>query len=96
MSDGEIIADVDAILFSHTMQNAIVLNIRIVPHTDFVHVPAENSVHPDACMLAEFDVSDQLSGIVDVTRVRKLGSNSFEGADHDQASAFSSSSSAAQ
>jgi hypothetical protein len=45
-------------------------------------VAAEHGIHPDAGMLAHDDVTDELSGIVDVTGFWKLRGDAFVRADH--------------
>jgi hypothetical protein len=49
---------------------------------DLVHVAAKDAVHPDAGVLAENDVADDLGGFVDIGRIGELGSDAIIGADH--------------
>jgi len=79
---GDIVANVDAILFFHAVENAVVLNVGIVADSDLVNVAAEDRVHPDAGVFAKNDVADELGGVVDVAGVGELGSDAFVGADH--------------
>jgi hypothetical protein len=64
------------------VEGAAVLNVGVVADANFVDVAAEYGVHPDAGVLAENDVADDLGGIVDVTGVGDLGSDAFVRADH--------------
>ena len=82
MANGDIVANVNAVLFFHTMEHAVVLNVGIVADADLVDVAAEDRVHPDAGVFAENDVADELGGVVDVAGVGELGSDAFVGADH--------------
>ena len=82
VANGDIVANVDAILFFHAVEDAVVLNVGIVADSDLVNVTAEDRVHPDAGVFAENDVADELSGVVDVAGVGELGSDAFVGADH--------------
>jgi hypothetical protein len=79
---GDIVADVDAVLFFHAVEDAVVLNVGIVADADLMYIAAEDRVHPDAGVFAENDVADELGGVVDVAGVGELGSDAFVGADH--------------
>src|SRR6266446_400499 len=79
---GDVVADVDAVLFFHAVEDAVVLNVGIVADANLVDVAAEDCVHPDAGVLAENDVADELGGVVDVAGVGELGRDAFVGADH--------------
>ena len=82
MAHGDVVANVDAVLFFHTMENGVVPNVGVVANADLVDVAAEDGVHPDAGVLADNDVADELGGVVDVGGVGELGDNAFVGADH--------------
>src|SRR5438045_9102639 len=45
-------------------------------------VAANNGVHPDACLLAQNDISNHLSGLVHVAGSRNGRTNSLVGTDH--------------
>jgi hypothetical protein len=82
MSDCDIVTELDPVFFLHAMENAVVLNIRIVADPNPVDVAAENSVHPDARVLTDDHIPDELGGVVNVAGVGKLRSGAFVGADH--------------
>ena len=82
MAYGDIVTNVNAVLFFHAVEDAVVLNVGIVAHADLVDVAAEDRVHPDAGVFAKNDVADELGGVVDVAGVGELGSDAFVGADH--------------
>ena len=82
VAHGNIVANVDAVLFFHAVEDAVVLNVGIVAHADLVYVAAEDGVHPDTGVLADDDVTDELGGVVDVAGFGELGSDAFVGADH--------------
>jgi len=82
VAHGDIVANVNAILFFHAVEGAVVLNVGVVADANLVNIAAEDSVHPDAGMFAENDVADELGGVVDVAGVGELGSDAFVGADH--------------
>jgi hypothetical protein len=82
VSYGDVVAHVNAVLSLHTVEDAVVLNVGIVADADLVYVATENGVHPDAGVLADNDVADELRGVVDVASVGELGSDAFVGADH--------------
>ena len=87
MQDGvvahaDVVAEVDAVLFFHAVEDAVVLNIGVVADADLVDVAAEDGVHPDAGVFAEDDVADELGRVVDIASVGELGSNALVGADH--------------
>src|ERR1700730_16680895 len=79
---GDIVANVNAVLFFHAVEDAVVLNVGVVANADLVYIAAEDGVHPDAGVFAENDVADELGGVVDVAGVGELWSDAFVGADH--------------
>jgi hypothetical protein len=60
MADRDIFADIDAILLLHTVQHTVVLNVRVRTDTDFVHIAAEDGIHPDGSVFSEDDIADDL------------------------------------
>jgi hypothetical protein len=79
---GDVVAEEDAVFLFHAVEDTVVLNVGIVADADLMDIAAENSVHPDAGVLADDHVSDELGGVVDVGGIGELGSDAFEGADH--------------
>ena len=82
MAHADIVAQVDAVLFFHAVEDAVVLNVGVVADADLMDVTAEDGVHPDAGVFAEHDVADELGGVVDVASVGELGGDAFVGEDH--------------
>jgi len=64
------------------VEDGVVLNVGVVADADLVDVAAEDGVHPDAGMLADDDVANELRGIVDVAGFGELRGDAFVGADH--------------
>jgi len=83
VADGDVVAYVDSVLLFHAVEDGVVLNVGVVADADLVDVATEDSVHPDAGVLAHYDVSDELGGVVDVAGFGELGSDAFVGADHE-------------
>jgi hypothetical protein len=52
------------------MQHAAVLHIRVRAHSDRIHVAAQDGIHPDAGVLAENYIADDLCRVIDITRSR--------------------------
>jgi hypothetical protein len=64
------------------VENAAVLDVGVVADANFVDVAAQDGIHPDADVLAENNVADELGRVVNVARLLDLGSLSHVGADH--------------
>jgi hypothetical protein len=65
------------------VQDAAVLDIGIRSHANFVHIAAEDGVHPDAGVRAKLHVADDLRGFIDIASIADLRGNAFVGADHE-------------
>jgi hypothetical protein len=83
MTDRNVVCDGYAVLLLHAMKNAAILDIAMRADADGVHIATENCVHPDAGMLAENDISDQLRGIVHVAGGGNSWCNALVGTNHD-------------
>jgi hypothetical protein len=55
-----------------------------------VHVAADHGVHPDAGLLAEDDVADNLSGFIYIAGIGDAGTDPLVGADHADSLPFDS------
>jgi hypothetical protein len=64
------------------VEYGVVLDVGIVANADLVDVAAKDGVHPDAGVLADNDVADELGGVVDIRGAGELGGDAFIGADH--------------
>ena len=82
VADRHPIADDHRPLVQHAVQHAAILDVAVGAHADEVHIAAQHGVHPDAGVLAQGDVADQLRRFVDVARRRDGGTNSFVRAEH--------------
>jgi hypothetical protein len=82
VAHGDVVANVDAILFFHAVEDGVVLNVGIMADANLVDVAAEDGVHPDAGVFSDDDVADELGGVVNVGGIGELGSDAFVGADH--------------
>ena len=66
VSDRHLVADARRVRAAHHVNDGAVLNIRPIADPDRVDVAANDDVHPDAALLADFDVSDDLRALVDI------------------------------
>jgi hypothetical protein len=65
------------------VEHAAVLNIGIRANADFVHIAAEDGIHPDAGVRAQLHVADDLRGLIDVAAGADLRGNALVGAKHE-------------
>src|SRR5262249_22988443 len=89
VSDGDIFSEVHAVFLFHAVQDATVLHVGVRTDADLMHITAQDCVHPDAGVLAEHHVTDDLRRYIDETGCRDGGSFSFERANHFWRLAFS-------
>ena len=82
MADGDVFAEIDAVLLLHAVEDAAVLNVGVRADANFMDVAAEDGVHPDGGVFAQDDVADDLGGGVDVAGGGDFWGDVFEGADH--------------
>src|SRR3954467_14202953 len=82
MSRGDPVADYDAILIAHAVQDRAILDAGILSDLDGVNVSADDGVHPDAGVFANGDVADDLRGVVEVAAGGNLGGDAFVGTEH--------------
>ena len=78
----DVLADVNAPLLLHAVENAVVLYVRVGADADLVDVAAEDGVHPHRGVLAEDDVADDLGRVVDEAGGRDRRADAFEGSNH--------------
>src|SRR5581483_274516 len=64
------------------MEHGIVLNVGLVADADHVDIPARSYVRPDTGALANHDVSDHLSALIDVSGSGNPGHDAAIGANH--------------
>jgi hypothetical protein len=64
------------------MEHAEVLHISPVADPDIVHVPANDSMEPNAAVLAKHDIADDDAGLFDKTGDRNGGFETSKWADH--------------
>ena len=83
MAHGDVVPQVDAELFFHPVQHAIVLpRSHSGRRESLLNIATQNGVHPDARVFAENHVADDLRGVVNVTGVRELWGNALVGTNH--------------
>ena len=86
--DGGIVADRDpvtnddGIAIAHAMQHGAVLHIGVGADADGMHIAADDGVHPDAGVLAEGDVADDLGGNIHIAGRRNDGRFALIGTNH--------------
>ncbi len=80
---GDVVAEVDSKFFFHAVEDAVVLDVGIVADANLMDVAAKDGVHPNAGVLAEHDVADELGRVVYVAGVGELGSDALVGSDHN-------------
>src|SRR5579872_985397 len=68
VADRDPVADDHRILVAHAVEHGAVLHIGVSADPDRMHIATHDGVHPDAGMLAQGDVADDLRGGVDVAR----------------------------
>src|SRR6185437_10012812 len=73
----------DRVEVAHSVEHGAVLHVALCADADGVHVAAHDGVHPDAGLLAEHDIADDLRGGIDVTRGRYDGFYSSVRPDHE-------------
>jgi hypothetical protein len=67
---------------AHPMQDCTILHIALCADADGVDIAPEDGIHPDAGVLAQSDVSDELSGVIDVAACWNNWSYALVDADH--------------
>lgn len=82
VADGDPLAEDDLVLVAHAVQHAVVLDVGVGAHADGGHVAAQHGAHPDARVLAEGDIADELRGFVHVGRLGDARRDAFVIADH--------------
>jgi len=82
VADGDHLADVDGVEVAHAVEDGAVLDIGFCADADGVDVAADDGVHPDAGVLTEDDVADDLCAWIDVASGRNDGGKTLIGTDH--------------
>jgi hypothetical protein len=65
VADGHLVADDQWMGIVGAMEHTEILHISPVTDPDIVHVPANDSVKPDAAVLAHHDIADDDTGLFD-------------------------------
>src|SRR5262249_51209694 len=89
--DGHVFTKENTVLVFHSMQHAAILNVRVGADADGVYVAAHHSVHPDARVLTQHDIADDLRRLVDIAGGRDGWRNTFVGSDHGSRKNFENS-----
>ena len=82
VADRDPVANDDGIAIAHAMQHGAVLHIGVGADADGMHIAADHGVHPDAGVLAEGDVADDLRGDIHITGLRNDGRFALIGTNH--------------
>lgn len=82
VADRAEIADGDGVEVSLAVEDGAVLDVGLGADVDAVDVSAEDGVDPDAGVMAEGDVADEVGGGIDVAGVGDAGVVSAEGPEH--------------
>ena len=88
VADGDPVADEDGIFVAHAVEDGAVLHVGVGADADGVDVAADDGVHPDAGVLAEGDIADDLRREVDIAGGGDGGRVALVGADHGDSLAF--------
>jgi hypothetical protein len=64
------------------VKHAAILHVGVFANTDGKHITANDGVHPDAGIFADFYITDDLGGLVDIARVVNAGRDSLIRAKH--------------
>jgi hypothetical protein len=82
VADGDHLADDDGVFVAHSVEDDAVLDVAAGADADGVYVPPYYGVHPDARLVTEDDVTDDLCGGVDVATGGNYRKNSLVTPDH--------------
>src|SRR5439155_2440692 len=66
MAYRHLVADARRVRVPHHVNHGAVLDIGPIADADHVHVAADDHVHPDAALFANFHVADDLCALIDV------------------------------
>src|SRR5438105_4101990 len=64
--------------------HATILHVRMRADVDGMHVAAQNGIHPDAGVLAEHYISDDLGRRIHIAGIRNGRHDAFVRADHSE------------
>ena len=65
MAHGHFVAELHRMRPQHAVNGCAVLDVRPPADPDPVHVAADDDAHPDAALLADLDLADDLRAVVD-------------------------------
>ena len=82
VANGDPLSDVNGVEIAHAVENGAVLTVRACAAANGVHVSAHDGIHPDARLLSEYNVSDDLSAGIDVTAGWYGGPHSLVATNH--------------
>lgn len=64
--DGDFVADSRCVRFPHDVNDGAVLDVRAAADANPVHVAANDDAHPDAALVANLNVANDLRAVVDI------------------------------
>ena len=82
MANGHLVADDQRMGIVSDMEHAEVLHVRPVADSDAVHVPANDSMEPDATVFAQHDITNDDAGFFDKAGCRDGWLDTLKCADH--------------
>ena len=82
VTHGDVLAEENSVLLFHAVQHAAILYVRMRAYANGVYVAAQYGIHPDAGVLAENHIADNLRRIVDVAGLGNCGGCSFVRTNH--------------
>jgi len=82
VGDRHVVADAGRVRAGHRVDDRPVLDARALAHPDPVHVAPDHGAHPDAALLADFHVADDLGAGVDEGRGMDAGQLPAVGTEH--------------
>src|SRR3984885_6595745 len=82
MTDCHVLTHRHAIGIFHAVQHTAILNARIGADADGINVAAHHCVHPDGCMLAEDNITNDLRRLIHITACRNCRVHSLKRSNH--------------
>jgi len=82
MPHGDPITHGDAVFVAHAVEHAAILHVGVFADADGEHVTTDHGVHPHAGVFTDFNIANDLGGLVDITRIMNARRDSLVRAKH--------------